>query len=98
MIMSTLATGKTTAEPLWTSAHPHVIGRNILNAMKRAIAAILVDRALRKAEAALMALDDRMLKDIGLDRSEIGSMLMDGAAERRNGPRKLRWEHPVSGA
>jgi len=93
MVMSTLATGKMTAEPPW-AAHPHLIARNLLNAMKSAIA-LIVDRALRKAEAELLALDDRMLKDIGLDRTEIASMLMDGAAERRNAPRK-HWQHRVS--
>jgi uncharacterized protein YjiS (DUF1127 family) len=42
-------------------------------------------RALRKAEAELYALDDRMLRDIGLDRSHIGSVLTDLARERARG-------------
>jgi uncharacterized protein YjiS (DUF1127 family) len=41
--------------------------------------------ALRKAQAELNALDDRMLRDIGLDRSEIGSVLRDRGQERRRG-------------
>lgn len=40
-----------------------------------AIAELIIYRALRATEAELMALDDRMLKDIGLDRSEIKSVL-----------------------
>ena len=37
----------------------------------------------RVAMAQLMALDDRMLKDIGIDRSEIHSMLVDTSWDRR---------------
>jgi hypothetical protein len=32
-----------------------------------------------------MALDEHMMKDIGIDRSEIGSVLTDHAWERRRG-------------
>jgi uncharacterized protein YjiS (DUF1127 family) len=42
-------------------------------------------RAFRRAEQHLMALDDRMLKDIGIDRSEITSALINRNGERRNG-------------
>ena len=41
----------------------------------------------RIAMAQLMALDDRMLKDIGIDRSEILSVLVDTSRERRRRPR-----------
>jgi len=34
-----------------------------------------------------MALDDHMLKDIGLDRSEIDSVLLDTSRERSRGTR-----------
>ena len=42
-------------------------------------------RSLRMAEKELHALDDRMLNDIGIDRSEIKSTLINAANERRNG-------------
>ena len=38
---------------------------------------------MRIAMAQLMALDDRMLKDIGIDRSEIHSILVDTSRDRR---------------
>ncbi len=40
-------------------------------------------RAFRTARSQLMALDDRMLKDIGISRSEITSVLRDRSGERR---------------
>jgi uncharacterized protein YjiS (DUF1127 family) len=97
MIMSTLLTDKTTAELPWTLTFPLSTARKPFEAVKMMITALVPNRALRKAEAELMALDDRMLKDIGLDRSEIGSVLMDHAQERRNGARQQRWENHVSG-
>jgi len=42
-------------------------------------------RSRQIAKAHLMALDERLLKDIGIDRSEIHSVLMDRARERRRG-------------
>ena len=51
------------------------------------IASFIAYRALKAAEAELQSLDNRMLKDIGLDRSEIGSILRDRAHERENGRR-----------
>ena len=53
----------------------------------RAIAEFIRYRALRAAEAKLYGLDDRMLKDIGLDRSEIRSALVNAREERINGAR-----------
>ncbi|UCH74280.1 MAG: DUF1127 domain-containing protein [Rhodospirillales bacterium] len=54
--------------------------------------AFIAYRAYKIARARLMALDDRMLRDIGLNRSEIGSVLLDRAGERRNG---VRIHHPL---
>ncbi len=53
----------------------------------RAIAEFIRYRAFRAAEAKLYGLDDRMLKDIGLDRSEIRSALINAREERINGAR-----------
>jgi len=53
-----------------------------LGLLKRAVMALLAYRALRRAEARLMALDPWMLKDIGIDRSEIRSSLMAMDRER----------------
>ena len=44
--------------------------------IRRALAEFICYRAFRVAEAQLMALDDRMLEDIGLDRGEIRSALL----------------------
>ena len=52
-------------------------------------------RAFRKARAQLMALDDRMLKDIGIDRSEIASALLNEKSERRNGVAHPPMTRPV---
>jgi Domain of unknown function (DUF1127) len=68
VIMSTLLTDKTTAELPWTLAYPQSTGRNLFKAVKKTITVLVANRLLRNVEAELMALDDRMLKDIGLDR------------------------------
>lgn len=54
---------------------------------KRLLAEYVRNRALRRAENELMALDDRMLSDIGLDRTEIGSAVRNPGQERLNGAR-----------
>lgn len=55
--------------------------------IRRAIAEFIRYRAFKAAEAKLYDLDSRMLKDIGLDRSEIRSALLNARQERINGAR-----------
>lgn len=55
--------------------------------MKNTVARFIRYRTFRAAEKELHALDDRMLRDIGINRSEIASSLLDAAHERRNGRR-----------
>lgn len=54
---------------------------------KSAVAEYIRYRSFRAAETELHSLDDRMLRDIGINRSEITSALVDAAHERRNGRR-----------
>jgi uncharacterized protein YjiS (DUF1127 family) len=49
------------------------VSRRVANNMWEAVASYLYRRALRRAERELMSLDDRMLHDIGITRSEIPS-------------------------
>lgn len=69
--------------------------RAVLNAialpLRPMLNRFLHERAMRRAENELMMLDDRMLRDIGLDRSEIASAVRNPEQERLNGAR-----HPVS--
>lgn len=60
----------------WSVARP-------LDRLRAAIATSLARRALRRAEAELLSLSDHTLKDIGLTRGEICSVLGDAAQERR---------------
>jgi uncharacterized protein YjiS (DUF1127 family) len=48
----------------------------------RMLARHLLERAYRNAEKKLMELDDRMLRDIGLSRSEIASAVRSYEQER----------------
>lgn len=52
-----------------------------------AVAEFIRYRAFRAAEKKRHSLDDRMLKDIGLGRSEIRSALLNAGQERLNGAR-----------
>src|SRR5690606_14914093 len=68
----------TPREPFLFDNEPPALAR-LLQAARRAIAAYAARRAMRQAEAELMALDDRALKDSGLVRPQIQSALMDRA-------------------
>lgn len=63
--------------------------RALLARMRRAAAAYVRDRAFQRAELELMFLDDRMLRDIGINRSEIGSAVRNPRNERINGAQNL---------
>jgi hypothetical protein len=83
MIMNALLTERTTARPPWAGLRPSRAGP-LLNMVQKALSA-LVARHLRKVETQLVSFDLRMLKAIGLDRSEIGSVPMDKELERAKG-------------
>lgn len=63
----------------------------VVRSVRKMLAGLIRERALRRAEHELMALDDRMLRDIGLSRGEIASAVRNPAEERLNGVR-----HPTS--
>jgi hypothetical protein len=94
MIMNALLTDNTTAEPSWAGLHPSRTG--LLKTAQKILSALLAHH-LRKAEAELMALDDRLLEDTGLDGSENGPVLtVDAGATIR--VRKKRPQGRVGGA
>lgn len=70
--------------------------RTALNAaaltLRQMLGRYIHERALRRAENELMRLDDRMLNDIGLARSEISSAVRNPAGERLNGAQPLASE------
>jgi uncharacterized protein YjiS (DUF1127 family) len=59
-------------------------------AIRDVVTACIRYRAFKVAERKLMELDDRMLRDIGLDRTEIRSALMNVSAERLNGAQLMQ--------
>ena len=62
-------------------------GRGLFGAILRWLQKLRAERALAAAAAELNSLDDYLLKDLGITRSEIGSVLTDTTGERRNGAR-----------
>jgi|SRR6516162_2773997 uncharacterized protein YjiS (DUF1127 family) len=58
------------------------IGRGLFRLINEWIAAIIAQREHQAALAALRILDDRQLRDMGLDRGQIGSALADAAKYR----------------
>jgi uncharacterized protein YjiS (DUF1127 family) len=63
------------------------VGRTVADMTRRAWAGYWTHRAERATVAVLQALDDRALKDIGLDRSEIESVVRSTSP----GERRICW-------
>jgi uncharacterized protein YjiS (DUF1127 family) len=73
--------------PVSRSGSRGSLGHRVADMTQRVWARYWTRRAERATVAVLHALDDRTLKDIGLDRSEIESMVHG----RPPGERRLRW-------
>ena len=58
--------------------------QSILGFVRNALQAMCAHAANRRAERALREMDPRMLKDIGIDRSEIMSVIYTGTLDRRS--------------
>jgi uncharacterized protein YjiS (DUF1127 family) len=63
----------------------HPVASMIAEMRPHAWLSFKANRSFRAAKAELMTLNNLTLKDIGLDRSEIESVITDRNRERRNG-------------
>jgi len=61
----------------------HIAVQSLGFAVRRCVAAFLSWRERQRAAGHLMMLDDRMLKDIGVGRGEIGAMVRGIGGDRR---------------
>lgn len=76
--------GQLTASDRGRDGATRIAGHKVLGVARRAWSRYWTRRAARDTVAVLRALDDRALKDIGLDRSEIESVVHASAkGERR---------------
>jgi uncharacterized protein YjiS (DUF1127 family) len=55
-----------------------LVWRSLLSALKSSVAALAEQVRFRRAERQLQALEHRLLQDIGIGRSEIGSVVRHG--------------------
>jgi uncharacterized protein YjiS (DUF1127 family) len=82
--MSTMSNAAERAGPVDGKSCTLAVGRATpMRALRQAIQSYLFRRAVKAAEARLRGLDDRLLSDIGIHRSEIKSVLRT-AHERKN--------------
>ena len=85
-------------KPVGHSAEWEPLGRKVADLTRQAWSGYWTRRAERATVALLQSLNDRTLKDIGLDRSEIESVVYSS----RPGERRIRWapatESGASGA
>jgi uncharacterized protein YjiS (DUF1127 family) len=84
MIMSTqshVERGRSARLTVENGAGGHIVS-DMIPRVWQMLAQRILERAYRKAEKKLMELDDRMLRDIGLSRSEISSAVRSYEQER----------------
>ena len=86
---------KAIVDPSWSNLSLTGFFVSLANSLRKKITAFRANRAFRRAEAELMALDDRMLRDIGLYRGEIASVLIEGPRDRRASARQLRAQRQI---
>lgn len=90
--MSTSQMSQSTAAPTRSALHPLSPGARLIERARNRIVDFMTHLERRRAEADLIALDDRMLKDIGLDRSDIKWAVMVGMPDQSRGTRSRRSE------
>jgi hypothetical protein len=69
-------------QPMNAVAVPH--GHRLLHLFLQRFSAFVINRALRAAEGELRTLNDRMLKDIGLERRDVEGILRECVSQRKS--------------
>lgn len=83
--MSISEMSQSTTASLRSARHPAFAGMKLLERARERVADFMARLERRRAENELLTLDDRMLKDIGIDRGGIKWAVM---AERRDRERR----------
>jgi uncharacterized protein YjiS (DUF1127 family) len=82
---------QTSASQAWQQ--PTALTHRVASALQSVWAAYWAHKAERATALILHSLDDRTLKDIGMDRSEIESVAHNPGRERRIGPQTKAIQH-----